>query len=86
MIKSLITVLLSSIALTASFRPVSVYAQPSNQNVRCMEGLYAVEEFRKDGVVYRSPQTSGRYMIINGAAFWALHDRTQQSSYFPAQN
>jgi hypothetical protein len=79
MIRSLIIVPLSSIALTASFRPASVYAQPINQNVRCMEGVYALEEFGKDGVVYRSPQVSGRYMLRNGAVFWIFHDRTQQS-------
>src|SRR5262249_32829975 len=80
MIRSIITVLLSSIALTASFGPASVYAQPTNQNARCIEGVYALEEFRKDGVVYRSPQVAGRYMILNGAVFWIFHDRTQQSN------
>jgi hypothetical protein len=79
MVRSIITALLSSIALTASFKPASVYAQPTNQNVRCMEGVYALEEFGKDGVVYRSPQVSGRYMVLNGAVFWIFHDRTQES-------
>jgi hypothetical protein len=80
MIRSMITALLSSIALIAAFRPASVHAQAINQNVRCMEGVYALEEFRKDGVVYRSPDVSGRYMILNGAVFWIFHDRTQQST------
>jgi hypothetical protein len=80
MIRSLITSLLSSIALTASFGPASVYAQPTNQNARCLEGVYALEEFRKDGVVYGSPQVAGRYMVLNGAIFWIFHDRTQQSN------
>jgi hypothetical protein len=79
MIKSTITVLLSSITLTASFGRSSVYAQPTNQDVKCMEGVYALEEFRKDGVVYQSPQVSGRYMILNGAIFWIFHYRAQQS-------
>lgn len=78
--RSLIAVLLSAIALTGSFRPASVNAQATKQNVRCMEGVYALEEFRKDGVVYRSPQVSGRYMILNGAVFWIFHDRTGQST------
>jgi hypothetical protein len=76
MLRSIITILLSSIALTAFF---TVYAQPTNQNVKCMEGVYALEEFGKDGVVYRSPQVSGRYMVLNGAVFWIFHDRTQES-------
>lgn len=79
MMRSFTTVLLSSIVLTVSFRPSSVYAQPTTQDVKCMEGVYALEEFGKDGAIYRSPQVSGRYMILNGAVFWIFHDRTQQS-------
>ena len=43
-----------------------------------------LEEFKTGGKVFRPPQISGRYMILNGAVFWIFHDRTQefnQTSY-----
>jgi hypothetical protein len=75
----LIAVPLSIAMLMAIFASAPSNAQSSAQNLRCMEGVYALEEFKRDGEVFRPPQVSGRYMILNGAVFWIFHDRTHQS-------
>jgi hypothetical protein len=55
-------------------------AQSSSQDVkRCIEGVYVLEEFKKDGEVFRPPQVAGRYVILNGVVLFIFHDRTQQS-------
>jgi hypothetical protein len=38
-----------------------------------------LEEFKKDGEVFRPPQIAGRYMVLNGVVLFMFHDRTQQS-------
>src|SRR5262245_50453507 len=70
-----------SMLFTSGARPAvgQAVTQPNSQNLRCMEGVYAVEEFKRDGEVFRPPQVSGRLMLLNGAVFWIFHDRTQQS-------
>ena len=42
-------------------------ANAQESNLKCMEGIYVLEEFKRDGEVFRPPQVSGRYVILNGA-------------------
>jgi hypothetical protein len=59
----------------------SLNAQTANQEIKkCVEGAFALEEFKKDGVVYRSPQIAGRYVVLDGTVSFIFHDRTQQST------
>src|ERR1700687_1776892 len=52
---------------------------PSKDVKRCIEGVYVLEEFKKDGEVFRPPQVAGRYVVLNGVVLFIFHDRTQQS-------
>jgi hypothetical protein len=55
-------------------------AQPATQDVKgCIEGVYVLEEFKKDGEVFRPPQVAGRYVVLNGVVLFIFHDRTQAS-------
>jgi hypothetical protein len=55
-------------------------SQPAAQDVKgCMEGVYVLEEFKKDGEVFKPPQVAGRYVVLNGVVLFIFHDRTQQS-------
>jgi hypothetical protein len=61
--------------------PTSLNAQTVNPEIKkCVEGAFAVEEFKKDGVIYSSPQIAGRYMVLDGTVSFIFHDRTQQST------
>jgi hypothetical protein len=44
-----------------------------------MEGVYALEEFKREGEVFRPPQASGRFVVLNGTVVWIFNDRTQAS-------
>jgi hypothetical protein len=44
-----------------------------------LEGVYLLEEFKRDGEVFKPPQVSGRYVLLGGAVLWIFHDRTQPS-------
>lgn len=46
---------------------------------KCIEGVYSLEEFKRDGQVFKPPQVSGRYVILNGTVVWIFQDRTQPS-------
>ena len=55
-------------------------AQPATQDVKgCIEGVYVLEEFKRDGEVFRPHQVAGRYVVLNGVVLFIFHDRTQQS-------
>ena len=44
-----------------------------------MAGLYTLEEWHKDGAVFRSPQVNGRFVILNGTIMTILDNRMQPS-------
>jgi hypothetical protein len=44
-----------------------------------MEGVFAREEFGKNGEVFRPPQIAGRYMVLNGVVLFIFHDRIRQA-------
>lgn len=48
-----------------------------------MEGIYTIEEFKKDGEVFSPPQASGRYVILNGAVVWVLTIKRKRQSKQP---
>lgn len=48
-------------------------------NPKCIEGVYALEEFKRDGQLFNPPQVEGRYVILDGAVVWIFVDRTQPS-------
>jgi opacity protein-like surface antigen len=54
-------------------------ASAQDSTLKCMEGVYLLEEFKRDGKVFKPPQVSGRYVVLNGAVLWIFHDRTQPS-------
>ena len=43
-------------------------------------GLYTLEEWHKDGEVFRPPQVDGRFILINGTIMTILDNRIQPSS------
>jgi opacity protein-like surface antigen len=54
-------------------------ASAQDSTLKCMEGVYLLEEHKRDGEVFKPPQVSGRYVILDGAVLWIFHDRTQPS-------
>src|ERR1700674_2814845 len=78
--KLLIAVALATALLLPLFTSTSLDAQSVSQDVkRCIEGVFVLDEFKKDGEIYRTPQIAGRYVVLNGAVLFIFHDRTQQS-------
>jgi hypothetical protein len=70
-----------STALLSFLKTVAVAAQPAVEDVkRCIEGVYVLEEFKKDGQVFRPPQIAGGWMVLNGVVMFIFHDRTQYPS------
>lgn len=43
-------------------------------------GLYTLEEWHKDGEIFRPPQVEGRFILINGTIMTILDSKTQPSS------
>jgi len=79
--KLLLATQVSAIALLILFRPTPSDAQPAIQDVKsCMEGVYVLEEFKRDGEVFRPPQIAGRFIALNGTVTYIFHDRTRQTS------
>jgi hypothetical protein len=77
--KLLFAVAFATIALLIFLTSTPLSAQSTSQDVkRCIEGIYLLEEFKKDEEVFRPPQIAGRY-VLNGVALFIFHDRTQQS-------
>jgi hypothetical protein len=65
----------------------SLNAQTANQEIKkCVEGAFALEEFKKDGVVYRSPQIAGRYVVLDGTVSFIFHDRALLVGLLPGLN
>jgi hypothetical protein len=54
-------------------------AGAQDSSLKCMEGVYLLEEFKQDGEVFKPPQASGRWVILNGTVLWILYDRTKPS-------
>ena len=54
-------------------------ANSQDSSLKCMEGVYSLEEFKQGGEVFKPPQASGRWVILNGAVVWIIYDRTQAS-------
>jgi hypothetical protein len=74
----LIPTLTLTTTLLAFFAPALLRAQ--GLTPQCMEGVYTLEEYKRvDGQVFKPPQISGRWMLLNGAFMWIFHDRTQPS-------
>jgi hypothetical protein len=44
-----------------------------------IEGVYTLEEFKRDGEIFRPPQATGRWVVLNGAVIFILNVRTQAS-------
>jgi hypothetical protein len=42
-----------------------------------MGGVYTLEEWHKDGEVFRAPQVEGRFVLLNGMIMTILHNRMQ---------
>jgi len=61
----------------ASMLASAVNAQESS--LKCMEGVYLLEESKLNGEVFKPPQVSGRWVVLNGAVLWIFYDRTQPS-------
>ena len=70
---------LSVTSLIAFFASAPLTAQPSSPNLRCMEGVFVLEEFKREGEVFRPPQASGHSVVLNGTVVWIFNDRTQAS-------
>jgi hypothetical protein len=70
---------LSATSLIAFFASGPLTAQQNSPGPKCMEGVYALEEFKRDGEVFRPPHASGRWVALNGAVLWIFNDRTQAS-------
>ena len=66
-------------SLIAFFASAPLTAQPNSPDPKCMEGVYTLEEFKRDGEVFRPPQASGRWVVLNGTVVWIFNDRTQAS-------
>jgi hypothetical protein len=76
------TTLILSFALTmatllAFLAPAPAGAQ--GLTPQCIEGVYALDEFKRDGEVFKPPQISGHWMILNGVVLWIFHDYTHPS-------
>ena len=41
------------------------------------DGVYILEEWHKDGQVYRPPQVEGRFVLLNGVIITILHNKMQ---------
>jgi hypothetical protein len=66
---------------------VAMYVSPllaadtSIETVRtAISGVYMMEEWHKDGDVFRPPQVEGRYVLLNGVVMFILHNRIQSAS------
>jgi hypothetical protein len=75
--KLILTFALTMTTLLAFFAPASVKAQ--GLTPQCMEGVYTLEEMKRGEEVYKPPQISGRWMILNGVVMWIFHDYTNPS-------
>jgi hypothetical protein len=45
-----------------------------------IEGVWALEEFHRDGQVLRSPQMEGRFVLRGGVAAFIVHDLAQREN------
>ena len=45
-----------------------------------IEGVWALEEFHRDGQVFRSPQMEGRFVLRGGVAAFIVHDLAQREN------
>ena len=72
-------IFLEATIITILFAATPLNAQPNRQDARCFEGVYTLEEFKRDGEVFRPPQVSGRYVLMDGVIVWIFNDRTQPS-------
>jgi hypothetical protein len=45
-----------------------------------VEGVYALQEWHKDGKVFTPPQADGRFVLLNGVVITVLNDRTEEGS------
>ncbi len=68
----------ASIAIALTSAPPLI-AQTNKPDARCLEGVYALEELKRDGELFRPPQVSGRVMLMEGTIIWIFNDRTQPS-------
>ena len=68
--------------------PATAHAQPrrparplSSEALRTrIEGVWALEEFHRDGQVFRSPQVEGRFVLRGGVAAFVVHDLAQREN------
>lgn len=67
----------ASIGAAISAAPLG--AQTTKSDARCVEGVYTLEEFKRDGEIFRRPLMSGRYVLSEGQIIWIFNDRTQLS-------
>ncbi len=68
---------LCAIARLAIAAPIAVNspdarAQPASAG---FEGMYALEEWHKDGQVLHPPQVDGRFVLLNGSVVYIIHSR-----------
>ncbi len=45
-----------------------------------IEGVYALQEWHRNGEVFRPPLIDGRAVLLNGRIVFIVHDRTQESN------
>ena len=65
--------------LLVSLAPHSLAAQTSADEPRTLiEGVYALQEWHKDGQILRPPQVDGRFVLLHGSVVWLMHNRTQE--------
>jgi hypothetical protein len=79
MTKLILSFALTMATLLAFLAPAPARAQ--GVTPQCIEGVYILDEFKRgDGQVFKPPQISGRWMILNGTVMWIFHDRTRPSA------
>jgi hypothetical protein len=76
-IKPLATVIFAVATSPVFLAPTLVHAQALKE---CVEGVYALEEYKTEGQVFKPPQIFGSLMIMNGTVMYIFHDRTKQSA------
>jgi hypothetical protein len=67
------------VAVSVVFATCTLVAKSNGSEIKCIEGVYVLEEFKLNDQIYKAPQVSGRYVIMRGVVLWIFNDRTQSS-------
>jgi hypothetical protein len=67
----------AAVSLTAS----NAVSQTPVERLRAsVEGVYALQEWHKDGKAFKPSQVDGRFVLMNGTVVTILNDRTEEAN------